>query len=317
VLAKGYSEGSVLTRPVPVSELRERLRTFGSGDLRDRSLTQEIVVALADLARAAPERFRGVLTLRVGALVALLAAQLAAESDLTPDEGHERLVNLSPAEVAARLDGVLARGDDLTSRLRAGERLTLVGGAIRWQPPAAAGAADAPPADGWWRWRQREGALNRVPKGFYARVWTLLGHARGLVIGDKLDRRHRIDAAAARAATTAGEKNFALRVEHLLHRVPAPEYRHLSVEALATLADVVAHDPGVRLDGDLVIDVLVGHAVRRAWLARVGEAGHERYDADTAAAWAAFYDRSPADVAGWFVEALRSLVRPTDADRAG
>jgi phosphorylase kinase alpha/beta subunit len=313
VLAKGYSEDSVLTRPVPVAELRERLRTFGSGDLRDRSLTQEIVVALADLARAAPERFRGVLTLRVGALVALLAAQLAAEADLTPDEGHEALVCLSPAAVAARLDGVLAHGDDLTSRLRARERLTLVGGSIRWQPPAAQGSvADEPPADGWWRWRQREGALNRVPKGFYARVWTLLGHARGLVIGDKLDRRHRIDAATVRAATTAGEKNFALRVEHLLHRIPAPEYRHLSVEALATMADVVAHDPGVRLDGDLAVDVLVGHAVRRAWLAQVGEAGRERYDADTAAAWAAFYDRSPADVAGWFVEALRSLVEPAE-----
>jgi phosphorylase kinase alpha/beta subunit len=317
VLAKGYSEGSVLMRPVPVAELRERLRTFGSGDLRDRSLTQEIVVVLADLARADPERFRGVLTLRVGALVALLAAQLAAESDLTPDEGHERLVNLSPAEVAARLDGVLARGEDLTSRLRARERLTLSGGAIRWQPPAVAGAADAPPPGGWWRWRQREGALNRVPTGFYARVWTLLGHARGLVIGDKLDRRHRIDAAAVRAATTAGEKNFALRVEHLLHRIPAPEYRHLSVEALATMADVVAHDPGVRLDGDLVVDVLVGHAVRRAWLAAVGEAGRERYDADTAAAWAAFYDRSPVDVAGWFVEALRSLVRPSEGESVG
>jgi len=314
VLGKGYSEDSVLTRPVPVADLRERLRVFGSGDLRDRSLTQEIVVALADLARAAPERFRGVLTLRVGALVALLATQLAAEADLTPDEGHERLVNLSPAEVAARLDGVLARGDDLTSRLRDRERLTLTGGAIRWRPPAAAGAeADAPPG-GWWRWRQREGALNRVPQGFHPRVWTLLGHARGLVIGDKLDRRHRIDADAARAATTAGETNFALRVEHLLQRIPAPEYRHLSVEALATLAEVVAQEPSVRLDGDLVVDVLVGHAVRRAWLAQVGEAGRERYDADTAAAWAAFYDRSPADVAGWFVAALRSLVRPADGE---
>lgn len=313
VLAKGYSEGAVLTRPVPVAELRDRLRAFGSGDLRDRSLTQELVVALADLARADPERFRGVLTLRVGALIALLASQIAAEDGLTPDVGHEVLVCLSPAAVAERLDGVLASGDDLASRLRARERLTLSGGAIRWRPPAAQGpSTDAPPAEGWWRWRQREGALNRVPKGFYARVWTLLGHANGLVIGDKLDRRHRIDAAAARAATTAGEKNFALRVEHLLHRIPAPEYRHLGVEALATMADLVAHDPAVRLDGDLVVDVLVGHAVRRAWLAQTGDAGRARYDAETAAAWAAFYDRSPADVAGWFVAALRSLVEPAE-----
>ena len=61
----------------------------------------------------------------------------------------------------------------------------------------------------------------------------------------------------------------------------------------------------------------VGHAVRRAWLDTAAEAASDplearaaaaaRYDADTAAAWAAFYDRSPDDVARWFVAALRGL----------
>ncbi len=323
VLGKGYREDARITRPLPVEDLAHRLRTVGHGDLRDLALTQEVVVALADLVRADPSRFRGVLTLRVGALVALLATSLAEETGVTPDAGYDALTRLSPAEVAARLDALVASGDDLRSRLRRRERLPLAAGAVAWpvQGPTDDGGAGArPPPEGWWRWRQREGSLARVPAGFYSRVWDLLAHARAVVIGDKLDRRHRLDAAAARAATTAGEKNFALRVEHLLHRIPSPEYRHLSVEALEALASVVAADPSFRVDGDLVIDVLIGHAVRRAWLARPAEDGHDaagaalqpdagdRYDADTAAAWAAFYDRSPDDVAGWVVEALRNLV---------
>lgn len=306
VLGKGYGEGSALTRPLPVAQLRERLRTFVGGDPRDLALTQELVIALADLARARPERFRGVLTLRVGSLLALMASQQAAADGATPDAGHEALVRLAPAEVIARLDAVVAEGGDLASRLRARERIALAGGAIRWR---AAGDEPAAPDDGWWRWRQREGALARVPRGFYARVWALLGRGTGLVIGDKLDRRHRLDAAAARAATTAGEKNFALRVEHLLQRIPAPEYRHLTIEALTTLAEVAEGDADLRFDGDLVVDVLVGHAVRRAWLAVAGEAARARYDADTAVAWAAFYDRSPDDAARWFVAALRALTQ--------
>jgi phosphorylase kinase alpha/beta subunit len=315
VLGKGWREDATVVRPLPVDELAARLRAFGPGDVRDRALTQEVVVALADLVRADPARFRGVLTLRVGALLALMANQLAVEYEVTPDEGYDRLARTSPAALAARLDAVLTSGDDLRTRLRRRERLTLASGAVAWRPIVEPTAPV--PADGWWRWRQREGALTRVPAGFFARVWELLGHARGVVIGDKLDRRNRLDAGAARASTTAGEKTFALRVEHLLQRVPSPEYRHLTVEALETLAAVVAADPTFRVDGDLVVDVLVGHAVRRAWIdaavagaaepeaARQAAAG--RYDADTAAAWAAFYDRSPDDVARWFVAALRGL----------
>jgi hypothetical protein len=130
------------------------------------------------------------------------------------------------------------------------------------------GAEDESTPDGWWRWRQREGALLRVPKGFYARIWDLLEHADALVIGDKLDRRNRLDSAVERAATTAGERTFAQRVEHLLHRVPAAEYRHLSVEALETLAALTEAAPDLRVEGDLVLDVIIGHAVRQAWLAR-------------------------------------------------
>jgi len=324
VLGKGYREDATVVRPLPVEELTARLRAFGPGDVRDRALTQEVVVALADLVRADPGRFRGVLTLRTGALLALLANQLAAELDVTPDEGYDLLARTSPGELARRLDAVLTSADDLRTRLRRRERLPLTGGAVAWRPSEVP-PPEGEPADGWWGWRKREGALTRVPAGFFPRVWGVLGHARGVVIGDKLDRRNRLDAVAARATTTAGEKTFALRVEHLLQRIPSPEYRHLSVETLEVLAAVVAADPDFRVEGDLVVDVLIGHAVRRAWLARAAasvapaerdaarRAADGRYDADTASAWAAFYERSPDDAARWVVEALQGLTQLAEA----
>jgi phosphorylase kinase alpha/beta subunit len=147
VLGKGWREDATVVRPLPVDELAARLRAFGPGDVRDRALTQEVVVALADLVRADPERFRGVLTLRVGALLALMANQLAAEHDVTPDEGYDRLARTSPAELAVRLDAVLTSGDDLRTRLRRRERLVLASGAVAWRPvDDASGPA---PADGW------------------------------------------------------------------------------------------------------------------------------------------------------------------------
>ncbi len=111
------------------------------------------------------------------------------------------------------------------------------------------------------------------------------------MIGDKLERRNRLDSRRITGESTAGELNFALRVEHMLHKIPSPEYRQVTVEAILELSRLFAASPDLRVHGSLVMDVVVGHAVRRAWLA----AGHdaETYERDKAVAWAAFYDLPP------------------------
>ncbi len=342
VVGRSYAEGATVTRPLPSDELLATIDRYCRDDPRDRVLTQEMIVALASLVRGEPELFRGILTLRVGHLIHLLAVGLAEEQGATPDEGYERLMRCSPAAVVARLRRVLAAFDAAREAQRRTETLRVAKGVASLPDAAAAlrasGTEDEPTPDGWWRWRQREGALLRVPKGFYARVWDLLEHADALVIGDKLDRRNRLDSAVERAATTAGERTFAQRVEHLLHRVPAAEYRHLSVEALETLAALTEAAPDLRVEGDLVLDVIIGHAVRQAWLARhvgapdaaggtvgtvpttaepataepaddaSGAAAQGAYERDTAAAWAAFYDLGPRAVAGHLAAAVRYLV---------
>uniref|UniRef100_A0A671N3Y3 Phosphorylase b kinase regulatory subunit n=1 Tax=Sinocyclocheilus anshuiensis TaxID=1608454 RepID=A0A671N3Y3_9TELE len=86
----------------------------------------------------------------------------------------------------------------------------------------------------WLRRRRLDGALNRVPVGFYQKVWKILQKA--LCSHLLLQERFRTI-----KSMTPGEIKFAVHVERVLNRVPQPEYRQLLVEGilvLTMLADV-------------------------------------------------------------------------------
>ena len=94
------------------------------------------------------------------------------------------------------------------------------------------------PEGGWMRVRKRQGALAVVPKDFYPQVWAMMHHCKGIVIGDKMERRNRLDSATLLSEMTAGENNFAIWVEHLLNKIEFPEYRQLNIEALQSMANL-------------------------------------------------------------------------------
>jgi phosphorylase kinase alpha/beta subunit len=314
LIGKAYSEASTVSRPLPQVELLVTIARFCREDVRDRVLTQELIIALADLVREDPDRFAGIRTLRLGQFTLLLASELAHEAGVSQDEGYERLASAAPSEVRRRLRRLLQGEERRLGELVARqERLALAEGAAAGDPdrstgrPVASHEDGADPSGGWWRWRQREGSLARLPDGFARRVWGLLTRCEGLVIGDKLERRNRLDSRRLTSESTPGELNFALRVEHLLHKIPSAEYRQVTVEAIDELAELFAATPALRVRGALVMDVLVGHAVREAWLS----AGHDPagYERDKAAAWGAFYDLPP--------QRTRAAVRAAFAALAG
>ncbi|KAJ8007847.1 hypothetical protein DPEC_G00098440 [Dallia pectoralis] len=87
----------------------------------------------------------------------------------------------------------------------------------------------------WLRRRRLDGALNRVPVGFYQKVWKILQKCHGLSIEGFV-----LPSSTTREMTV-DEIKFAVHVETVLNRVPQPEYRQLLVEAilvLTMLADV-------------------------------------------------------------------------------
>ncbi|XP_005401752.1 PREDICTED: phosphorylase b kinase regulatory subunit alpha, skeletal muscle isoform isoform X4 [Chinchilla lanigera] len=93
----------------------------------------------------------------------------------------------------------------------------------------------------WQRRRRLDGALNRVPVGFYQKVWKVLQKCHGLSVeGFVLP-------ASTTKEMTPGEIKFSVHVESVLNRVPQPEYRQLLVEAilvLTMLADIEIHSIG-------------------------------------------------------------------------
>jgi phosphorylase kinase alpha/beta subunit len=311
LVGKAYSPDSLITEPLTGQAIADRIARFSREDVRERVLAQEILLGLDGLIKLEPELLRGFLTLRVGYLTLLLTAEVAAEFGLTQDEAYEKLLGFSPSEIQSRLTTVLRAYAQTAELLKKQEALNLKAGvAAAWQPevPRAqlSPQSSSPPAGSWLDYRRRGGALGQVPAGFYPGVWETLRHCRGLVIGNKLERRNRMDSAPLLAEMTPGETNFARCVEHLLAKIDAPEYRHLTIEALVALADFFRVNPHFVLTEHLVLDVLIGHGVRLAWLENHSE---DAYEDQKALAWQRFYEEPPQSLARWIIAALCYLVQ--------
>jgi phosphorylase kinase alpha/beta subunit len=107
---------------------------------------------------------------------------------------------------------------------------------------------------------------------------------------------------------TPGEKNFALQIEHLLNKIVAAEYRQVNIEALMELAAIAQRNPELQVEEYIVLDVLVGHAVRLNWQGKYPERS-DKYDEDKAVAWQAFYNTSPYVCASHVLDAFRFLTK--------
>jgi phosphorylase kinase alpha/beta subunit len=309
-VGKAYSEASLIDRPMPTDDIMAKIQEFCGNDIRERPLTQEILVYLSVLINTEPQLFDGLLTLRVGYLIVLLTSKLAQDLHITRDEAYEQLMQLSPFEVKTQLTQVLMGYTALDKTLFQQESLHVrQQQAIQWvvSPEAKDAEAHTEITTDWWQHRQREGALNRVPKGFYPKVWQVMQHCKGLVIGDKLDRRNRLDSELILAEMTPGEKNFALRVEHLLNKIQAPEYRQVNIEALMELAALSEQNPELLIEDYIVLDVLIGHAVRLAWLDRHPDQ-EKSYNQQKGVAWRSFYETSPYVCASYIAKALQFLL---------
>ncbi|MEG4423075.1 MULTISPECIES: glycoside hydrolase family 15 protein [unclassified Microcoleus] len=308
-VGKAYSEDSIISRPGSYTEVMDKIRQFCGEDIRDRVLTQEILIYLSVLIKAEPQLFKGLLTLRVSYFILLLTSEFARELGVTQNEAYEHLMQLSPFEIKNRLRQVLTEYEEMNQILKQQESLRVKQPEkdIEW---VVAPVSEEPtmPGGGWRRKRQMEGTVNRVPKDFYPSVWGLLRHCKGLIIGDKLERRNRLDSHIILSEMTPGEKNFALQIEHLLNKIVAPEYRQVNIEALMELAAIAQRNPELQVEEYIVLDVLVGHAVRLNWQGKHPERA-DKYDEDKAAAWQAFYNTSPYVCASHVLDAFRFLTK--------
>jgi len=304
VVGRNYTRDSLITEPLGSRAIAAMIRRFSGDDGREWMLQQELLLALDCLARHEPDLLSGSLTLQLGQLLLLLTGELAAEQERSPIEAFEALCSLPPHAIRRQLRAVLADLEHARDALQRKEQLHL-SGRVRWI--ASEPLEDHPRGGCWLQHRARLGALGRVPRDFYPGIWELLHHCRGIVIGDKLDKRNRLESKPLLREKTPGERNFASQVDHLLSKIEAPEYRQLCSETLLTLIAFVAANPQVYLDDDLALDVVIGHAVRVGWQQQHPAIAAADYGSHKAEAWDSFYRSSPADCRRWQLEALRQL----------
>jgi phosphorylase kinase alpha/beta subunit len=306
-VGKAYSDDSLIVRPMSHFELIHKIEIFCRDDIRDRVLTQEIIIYLDILLKSEPKLLDGQLTLRVGYFILLITSELARAEHLTQDEAYEKLMTLSPFEVKNLLKQIILNYNDLHRELLQQESLHVRRSqqTIEWIVQPDSNAAEEQPGD-WHKKREMQGMINRLPVNFYPRLRNIFKHCKGIVIGDKLERRHRLDSAPILSEMTAGEKNFALRIDHLLNKIGAPQYRQLNIEALMELAAIMEANPDFYLEDHIVLDVLIGHAVRITYLEQYPER-EASYGDCKGEAWHQFYESSPLRCAQGVAFALRYL----------
>jgi phosphorylase kinase alpha/beta subunit len=307
VVGRNYTNESLITQPQGSRTIAAMIRRFGGEDGREWMLQQELLLALDGLARLEPNLLSGSLTLQLGQLLLLLTGELAAEANLSPIEAYDQLCSEAPHVIRRRLRAVLADVEHARASLQRKEQLHLRG-RVRWEVPNP--LEELPKGGCWLQHRLRLGALQRVPRDFYAGIWDLLHHCRGIVIGDKLERRNRLESAPLLSEKTPGERNFAALVDHLLSKIEAAEYRQLCTETLLTLMAFVAANPQVQFDDDLAMDVVIGHAVRVGWQELHPSTPATEYGLHKAQAWDQFYRASPAACRRWQLLALQQLTEP-------
>ena len=303
VVGRNYTSDSRLSAPASSTAIAALIERTCGNDGRERMLQQELLVALDGLARREPEKLKGTLTLQLGQLLLLLTSELAAERHLSQDEAFEALCSEAPHAISLRLQALLNDVDHARAALQRRELLHLRGH-VQWTVPEP--LEERPSGSDWLQHRMRLGSLQQVPKEFYAGIWSLLHHCRGLLIGDKLERRNRLTSALV-LEKTPGERNFAIQVEHLLNRIEAAEYRQLCTESLLSLMAFTTTNPDMRFEDDIALDVVIGHAVRVGWQSTHPQQDSGTYSQHKAAAWEQFYKASPAQCRQWQIEALREL----------
>jgi phosphorylase kinase alpha/beta subunit len=252
--------------------------------------------------------FAELLTIRVSHLILLLASEISREHTISPDEGYEMLMHLAPSQIQRLLETVLARYHEIQGLPQELEQLHAPATLrpLEWTEDLGLEKLNAPER-GWLAWRQHHGVIDRRPINFYANTYRLFRHAQGLVIGDKLERRNRMDSQVVLSDMTAGEKSFALWLEHLLNRVHSPEYRQLNIEALNVLSSFFAQNPSLKLEDTLSLEAILGHAVRLAYVTAHPER-EAAYNDYKAAAWEEYYALSPAETSKMLVKALQQLL---------
>ncbi|MDD5125831.1 glycoside hydrolase family 15 protein [Methylovulum sp.] len=308
-VGRAYSGKATLTRPVDSSEILETIRAYNNNDASEIIIIQELILYLGMLVKSRPDLFTDIQTVRVGHILQLILVRHKRELRCTLDQAFTEILSLPPHQLARKVEETLEDYSNTENQLGEVEALQYDGacqdlGGVRFSD--AMNPNNRAEGEDWYDWRERQGSVGREKEAFFTGVWDILQHCQGLMIGEKLNSKRRLDSATILSQMTSGERSFRLHVNHLLNKIQAPLYRQLTVEALKAIASIFRNNP-LQIDDTLVTDVIIGHAVRISWL-KMHPEYQNNYEEQVALAWQTFYQLPPHQVANSILDALSHLL---------
>jgi phosphorylase kinase alpha/beta subunit len=309
-VGRAYSGKATLRRPTDSWEILQTIRAFNTTDSSQHIIIQELIIYLGILIKTKPELFADMHTIRVGHILQLIIARQTRSSGNSLDQAFTEVLGLAPHRLAQLVQETLEDYDNSQTQLGQVETLHYDGpqrqlSAARF--PSSINPKDRNLAEDWYEWRERQGSVGRESEVFFIGVWSLLQHCRGLMIGEKINSKRRIDSESVRSQMTPGEQTFKLHVNHLLNKIQAPVYRQLTVEALRALATIFHDNAELHVDDTIFTDILIGHAVRLCWLQSHPQ-HQDSYEEYVSLAWQTFYQLPPHAVANAILDALIYLL---------
>lgn len=303
-VGRAYFENATFTKPMKSTNILDTIREFSGNNIAETVLTQEIILHIGHIIQTEPELFNNMLTLRTWYFVKLLVAQLSRENNISNSDAYELLLTLAPHVIYNRIKSILKTSQNETTQLAAVENLHASGvcslDSIKTTPMENKKLN----TDDWMGWRQQSGMIGRLPHQFHKIVWHMLQQSYGIVIGDRYNVQSRIGSEHT-LDSTAGERSFEVKIDRMLQNIAAPEYRQLNIEAVESMAWLFKQNPAFHVEDDIILDVLIGHAVRINYETYYPG---ENYNEHREKAWEMFYRLSPEQTDESFVKAFMYLL---------
>lgn len=303
-VGRAYYEKATFSKPMESIAIVRTITEFSGNNISESVLTQEIILHLGHLIQTEPELFENLLTLRTWYFIKLLVGQISREKNLSNSDAYESLLALAPHAIYNHLRSILNSFTNEVIQLNDVENLHASGVTSLDSIKTTPMESKELDAEDWMEWRQQSGMIGRLPFKFHKTVWYMLQQCKGLVIGDRYNIQNRIGSEDT-LDSTAGERSFELKIDRMLQNIAAPEYRQMNIEALESMAWLFKQNPAFHVNNDLIMDVLIGHAVRINW-EKQNPSGN--YDEHRGEAWDTFYELSPLEADEAFVEAFMYLL---------
>lgn len=219
----------------------------------ERSLAQEVIIAVGALLRTQPYLFDGLRSIQLHNFM-LLCSHYPQNDSESPIEW---LASQPPVYLYKKLRQVFdsqrkvfSQGVNHSFHLD-NEKTSLLS-------DSDAVAANAVDAD-WFEWRLARGFITRFDDKFLAAIWKSLANAKTLVIGDS-SSDNQIDCELVRSSMTPGEESFAQLIDGLTQPLHPSYFKSAVVEALLAFTLFCERHPKVYFDQPVVFSRLLEDA---------------------------------------------------------